>query len=338
MECSDEISTGLDAATTYDICKILGETTRTRRSLRIVSLLQPPPETVALFDEIILLGEGRVLYAGPVGEVTQWFKSLGYVQPERMDPADWLQSLPTKDGAKYLANPEEMTHLTNEEFAKKFIQSEHGEEIRRKLQQPPKGISLKDKPGMNQKYANSAFRNLKLVIRRELAIWWRDRTKRIARTIQCLMMGVIVGTVFWQSDDPQTRMGVNFQSIFFISLGAMLKVPVSSHVSFAEYNLVLLMSSPPNSCLPLILTATNRHSCSVLQRTRCTFLSYLDFCFGTSLGNSAIISQRRADLWKHCLLVQRICPSGCKLLCLPPFAASVCVHMQRHVFRLFCQS
>lgn len=91
MECSDEISTGLDAATTYDICKILGETTRMRHTVRIVSLLQPPPETVALFDELILLGEGRILYAGPVDEVTQHFKSLGYEQPDRMDPADWLQ-------------------------------------------------------------------------------------------------------------------------------------------------------------------------------------------------------------------------------------------------------
>ena len=144
-----------------------------------------------------------------------------------MDPADWLQSLATKDGAKYLANPEAMTHLTNEEFAQKFNESERGQEIRRKLQEPPKGVSLKDKPGLNQKYANSALRNIQLVIRRELLIWWRDKTKRIARTIQCLIMGVIVGTVFWQSDDPQTRMGVNFQSIFFISLGAMLKVPVS---------------------------------------------------------------------------------------------------------------
>lgn len=37
-------------------------------------------------------------------------------------------------------------------------------------------------------------------------------------------MGLIVGTVFWQVDDPQTTMGVIFQSVFFISMGAMLKV------------------------------------------------------------------------------------------------------------------
>lgn len=147
----------------------------------------------------------------------------------------FFKSLPTKDGAKYLANPGEMVHLTCEEFAQKFIESERGEEIRRKLQEPYKGVSLKDKPGLSQKYANSPLRNTALVFRRELLIWWRDKTKRVARLFQCVIMGVIVGTVFWQSDNAQTRMGVNFQSIFFISLGAMLKVPVSSHIVSAIF-------------------------------------------------------------------------------------------------------
>ena len=98
------------------------------------------------------------------------------------------------------------------------------------------------------------------------------------------------------------------------------------------------MSFPSNSCLPLIIAATNRYSCSVLQRTRCQFLSYVDLCVGTSLIYSACITPRRANLWKHRLLVQWIRPFGCKLLCLPPFIAPMCIHMQRHVFRLFCQS
>ena len=33
-----------------------------------------------------------------------------------------------------------------------------------------------------------------------------------------------MGTVFWQISDPQTTMGVVFQCVFFISMGAMLKV------------------------------------------------------------------------------------------------------------------
>lgn len=140
-----------------------------------------------------------------------------------------MQSLPTKEGAKYLKDPN-MVHLTNEEFAQKFTESERGIEIRRKLQEPTTGTPL-DKYSFNKKYHNPPWRSIKLLITRELLLWWRDKTKRIARTIQCLLMGIIVGTVFWQSENPQTRMGVNFQSIFFISLGAMLKVPVSPILS-----------------------------------------------------------------------------------------------------------
>lgn len=35
----------------------------------IVSLLQPEPEVVALFDEVICLAEGRVIWHGPPGKV-----------------------------------------------------------------------------------------------------------------------------------------------------------------------------------------------------------------------------------------------------------------------------
>lgn len=76
--CMDEISTGLDAATTYDICKLISEMDSLTNRVRIVSLLQPPPETYALFDELILLSDGQVIYSGPVDKVVPYFESLGF--------------------------------------------------------------------------------------------------------------------------------------------------------------------------------------------------------------------------------------------------------------------
>jgi hypothetical protein len=61
------------------------------RNIHIVSLLQPPPETFGLFDGLILVSEGQVIYSGPVDKVVHHFESLGYMIPERMDVADWLQ-------------------------------------------------------------------------------------------------------------------------------------------------------------------------------------------------------------------------------------------------------
>lgn len=85
------LQTGLDAATTYDVIRLLGSLGRVTGAIRLVSLLQPPPETVALFDELILIDSGRVIYSGPLGEVVPYFESLGYFVPDSMDVADWLQ-------------------------------------------------------------------------------------------------------------------------------------------------------------------------------------------------------------------------------------------------------
>lgn len=37
-------------------------------------------------------------------------------------------------------------------------------------------------------------------------------------------MGLVAGTLFWQADEPQSIMGILFQSMFFCSLGSMLMV------------------------------------------------------------------------------------------------------------------
>lgn len=79
--CGDEISTGLDAATTFDIVQNLSQFTRVAKMTRIVSLLQPSPETFCLFDEVIVLCEGYIIYAGPIEEAEDYFASIGYPMP-----------------------------------------------------------------------------------------------------------------------------------------------------------------------------------------------------------------------------------------------------------------
>jgi ABC-type multidrug transport system ATPase subunit len=42
----------------------------------VVSLLQPSPETFALFDSVLLLSEGRIVYHGDPAQVLPFFQSL----------------------------------------------------------------------------------------------------------------------------------------------------------------------------------------------------------------------------------------------------------------------
>ena len=58
---ASEISTGLDAAVTYDILKALRLRATTNRLSVVIAMLQPTPEVYHLFDDVILMREGCVV-------------------------------------------------------------------------------------------------------------------------------------------------------------------------------------------------------------------------------------------------------------------------------------
>jgi ABC-type multidrug transport system ATPase subunit len=89
----DEISTGLDSSTTFQIIKCLGDITHMLESTMLISLLQPAPETYDLFDDIVLLSEGQVTYHGPRENILEFFESCGFRCPERKGVADFLQEV-----------------------------------------------------------------------------------------------------------------------------------------------------------------------------------------------------------------------------------------------------
>ncbi|KAJ6308965.1 hypothetical protein OIU76_018540 [Salix suchowensis] len=92
----DEISTGLDSSTTYQIVKCLQHIVHYTEATILVSLLQPAPETFDLFDDIILLSEGQIVYQGPREHILAFFESCGFRCPERKGTADFLQEVTSK--------------------------------------------------------------------------------------------------------------------------------------------------------------------------------------------------------------------------------------------------
>ncbi len=61
----DEISTGLDSATTFLITKCLSNFCHILEG----TLLQPPPETYNLFDDVMLMSQGHIVFHGAREEV-----------------------------------------------------------------------------------------------------------------------------------------------------------------------------------------------------------------------------------------------------------------------------
>jgi len=265
VACADEISTGLDAAVTYDIAFSIVRFAKAAKTTRIVSLLQPGPETFSLFDEVIVLSEGHVIYAGPIDDVVDYFAELGYIQPQRMDAADFLQSIPTADG-KLLFDPSKSPadeHYTSQGFADAFKKSAQYEKISRELNSSssyswmPKNAnnaadeeeggdaSSPDVPKeFRTEWQNSFWRATKLNFRRNFTLWKRDKGFIIGKMFENIGMAVATGGIlfgqakltFDSDDDPQQvadkiyRMqagiyGALFMTCFHILLGTATSTP-----------------------------------------------------------------------------------------------------------------
>jgi len=83
----DEISTGLDSAVTFDIVKRLRSRATEQGLTVVVSLLQPTPETFALFDQVILMREGEVVYHGSRNVLPRYLRQVLGLSPPTEDEA-----------------------------------------------------------------------------------------------------------------------------------------------------------------------------------------------------------------------------------------------------------
>ena len=89
----DEYSTGLDTSTTYDITASIVSWAKHLDGVFIGSLLQPPPEVYSLFDNVLLLKEGRCVYCGPREALRPYLQGIGWDIPDDEDEADFLVEL-----------------------------------------------------------------------------------------------------------------------------------------------------------------------------------------------------------------------------------------------------
>jgi ABC-type multidrug transport system ATPase subunit len=219
VACGDEISTGLDAAVTYDIVHSIVAFAKAAQTTRIVSLLQPGPETFALFDEVILLSEGNIIYAGPIDEVVDYFSALGYEQPPTMDVADFLQSIPTPDGS-LMFDPSKSpadAHMGTEEFVEAFKASAQYASIMGQLnssspyQWAPAHRNDKGQEGdeeigkaggktakqipeeFKSLFQNSFVRAMKLNLHRHYTLWKRDWGFIIGKMFENIGMAFATG-------------------------------------------------------------------------------------------------------------------------------------------------
>ncbi|XP_050205487.1 pleiotropic drug resistance protein 2-like [Mercurialis annua] len=222
----DEISTGLDSSTTFQIVKFMRQMVHIMDTTMVISLLQPAPETYDLFDDIILLSDAQIVYQGPRENVLEFFEYMGFKCPERKGVADFLQEVTSKkDQEQYWFRKDQpYRYTTVPEFAEAFNSFHIGDNILEDLRIPFDKSRTHRAALVKEKYGITNWELFKACFSREWLLMKRNSFIYIFKTTQITIMAIITFTLFLRTEmkaGQRADGGKFFGALFFSLLNVM---------------------------------------------------------------------------------------------------------------------
>ncbi|KAI0556967.1 ABC-2 type transporter [Gracilaria domingensis] len=238
----DNWSKGLDSSTTLSITKSMREFADTSGSPVITSMQAPGTDVYNVFDTVCVLDQGHVIYFGPRSEAENYFKSLGFYRPPQRSVPDFVATVANPEmrdeylkSAADLSSLKQPPPLTSEEFAERFAQSEFSTQLRAKVDDaealapevehdvPEALLALARKDSLQK-----PRHQIKAIGKRQVRYLGATRKNLAAEIMQNLILGSILGSIFWQLPDNAggagSRGGIVFLSLLFIGLAALAKI------------------------------------------------------------------------------------------------------------------
>ncbi|PVH97391.1 hypothetical protein DM02DRAFT_533317 [Periconia macrospinosa] len=118
----DEPTSGLDSTSASSIMRLLKAISKL--GVTTITIIHQPREQIFVgFDNIMLLGNGSMIYAGPTTETSHYFNTLGFTFPMRENPADVIMDIITGHGQQYTQDAVWMTDSVNKLVDQWGIQS-----------------------------------------------------------------------------------------------------------------------------------------------------------------------------------------------------------------------
>ncbi|GAB2293477.1 transcription factor [Dionaea muscipula] len=238
MLLMDEISTGLDSSTTYQIVKCLQQIAHLSDATIVMSLLQPAPETFELFNDIILLSEGQIVYQGPRDHVLDFFQSSGFRCPDRKGIADFLQEVTSKkDQEQYWADKtKRYRYISVPEFVNRFKRFHVGLRLENELSIPYDRALSHQAALVFDRYTAPYKELLKASFDKEWLLIKRNPFVYVFKVIQLIIVSFIASTVFLR-----TKLHTRNEQDGALYMGAlMFSIVVNMFNGFAELSMILV--------------------------------------------------------------------------------------------------
>ena len=230
----DEPTSGLDVYSAWKVIKTLKKLSESGR-LVLASIHQPSSEIFDLFDNVIFLDNGNMVYSGIVKNIVPHFDSIGYKCPDNYNPADYLLFIlqTTKDKTE-LYKWENNTYL-NDQLDEYKIE--------------------------NNKRSGSFCLEISYLTKRSLKNIYRDKKQIIVRLIVVIFLNTLYSLIFLNRGNinkSDYNLEGHFGSIANLAISAMfsavqpiiLTFPIERPVFLREY------SSGLYGAIPYVLSKT----------------------------------------------------------------------------------
>ncbi|KAK9804995.1 hypothetical protein WJX73_009787 [Symbiochloris irregularis] len=196
----DEITTGLDSSNAFTIVQCFAHIAHHEKATILMALLQPAPEVFELFDDIMLLAEGRVVFAGPREELVPFFSWIGLRCPERKNIADFVQEVCSEvDQEQYWGGPKgDWEFIPVRDLAQAFTETPMYQATQEALEAPCNAaddLPQELDPLVHHKYALSNMESFKVCLRREIILMKRNAPVFIFRIAQMVVLVIIASTL-----------------------------------------------------------------------------------------------------------------------------------------------
>ena len=210
----DNSTRGLDASTALEYVSSLRALTNMAHVSTAVALYQAGEQLYDCFDKVLLIDGGRCAYFGSAEDAGQYFKDLGFVQPDRWTTADFLTSVTDKHERHVKDGWEDRIPRTADELGDMFVKSEQYQRNLAEIEafeqetqvQAEERKTAMTKQTQKKNYTIPFWKQVLACTHRQFLVMIGDKQSLGGKWGGILFQALIVGSLFFNM--PKTAEGV----------------------------------------------------------------------------------------------------------------------------------
>ncbi|THU71124.1 hypothetical protein C4D60_Mb08t32230 [Musa balbisiana] len=252
----DEPTSGLDSTSALQIVDMLKVMAETRGRTIILSIHQPGFRIVKLFGSVLLLADGAVLHHGTIDQLHSHLRSVGLELPHHANvlefAIDSIETLRRSQSQHHQQQEPPANRAPPFQLPKKLVEGAEGKRDRCTLQQlfqqhkvvDEESLAGLDLDDLSYDYANSRLREIAILTHRFSKNVLRTKQLFACRTIQMLVSGLVLGSIFYHLMDENIRERVG---LFAFILTFLLSCTTEALPIFLEEREILMKETSNGS-------------------------------------------------------------------------------------------